>query len=90
MEISKLDFKFSTAEENFRPFFSSGFKSCTTSSSPKAIQLNKNVNINKYISMYLKDYQIEGVQFLYNAYLNNRGCILADDMGLGWLKLKSN
>jgi len=40
--------------------------------------------------MYLKDYQIEGVQFLYNAYLNNRGCILADDMGLGWLKLKSN
>lgn len=31
----------------------------------------------------LFDYQREGIQFLYNLYVSNRGGILADDMGLG-------
>ena len=31
----------------------------------------------------LFDYQREGVRFLYNLYVSNRGGILADDMGLG-------
>jgi SNF2 family DNA or RNA helicase len=47
------------------------------------ILIDKNVKINSFISSYLKDYQIEGIRFLYEAYKENRGCILADDMGLG-------
>ncbi|KFP74353.1 Putative DNA repair and recombination protein RAD26-like, partial [Apaloderma vittatum] len=35
------------------------------------------------INRYLRDYQREGVQFLYGHYANKRGCILGDDMGLG-------
>uniref|UniRef100_A0A8B9G364 ERCC excision repair 6 like 2 n=1 Tax=Amazona collaria TaxID=241587 RepID=A0A8B9G364_9PSIT len=35
------------------------------------------------INRYLRDYQREGVQFLYGHYVNKRGCILGDDMGLG-------
>ncbi|XP_069737256.1 DNA excision repair protein ERCC-6-like 2 [Phaenicophaeus curvirostris] len=35
------------------------------------------------INRYLRDYQREGVQFLYRHYANKRGCILGDDMGLG-------
>ncbi|KAM9093956.1 DNA excision repair protein ERCC-6-like 2 isoform X1 [Sarcophilus harrisii] len=35
------------------------------------------------INRYLRDYQREGVQFLYRHYSLGRGCILGDDMGLG-------
>uniref|UniRef100_A0A8C9R6U9 Excision repair cross-complementation group 6-like 2 n=1 Tax=Scleropages formosus TaxID=113540 RepID=A0A8C9R6U9_SCLFO len=35
------------------------------------------------INRYLRDYQREGVCFIYNNYVNSRGCILGDDMGLG-------
>uniref|UniRef100_A0A8D0L3E3 DNA excision repair protein ERCC-6-like 2 n=1 Tax=Sphenodon punctatus TaxID=8508 RepID=A0A8D0L3E3_SPHPU len=35
------------------------------------------------INRYLRDYQREGVQFLYGHYSRKRGCILGDDMGLG-------
>uniref|UniRef100_A0A8C8VJZ3 ERCC excision repair 6 like 2 n=1 Tax=Pelusios castaneus TaxID=367368 RepID=A0A8C8VJZ3_9SAUR len=35
------------------------------------------------INRYLRDYQREGVQFLYGHYARKRGCILGDDMGLG-------
>ncbi|KAG8595973.1 hypothetical protein GDO81_001691 [Engystomops pustulosus] len=35
------------------------------------------------INRYLRDYQREGVQFLYEHYARSRGCILGDDMGLG-------
>ncbi|KAM6169957.1 DNA excision repair protein ERCC-6-like 2 [Rhynchocyon petersi] len=35
------------------------------------------------INRYLRDYQREGVQFLYGHYNQGRGCILGDDMGLG-------
>ncbi|NXX23587.1 ER6L2 protein, partial [Podargus strigoides] len=35
------------------------------------------------INRYLRDYQREGVQFLYEHYANKRGCVLGDDMGLG-------
>lgn len=31
----------------------------------------------------LKDYQVEGVNFLLNSYCRNTNCILADEMGLG-------
>lgn len=32
---------------------------------------------------YLRDYQREGVLFMYKHYIESRGCILGDDMGLG-------
>lgn len=35
------------------------------------------------INRYLRDYQREGVRFIYNNYIRSRGCILGDDMGLG-------
>ncbi|XP_069817848.1 DNA excision repair protein ERCC-6-like 2 [Dendropsophus ebraccatus] len=35
------------------------------------------------INRYLRDYQREGVQFLYEHYARSTGCILGDDMGLG-------
>ncbi|XP_076021280.1 DNA excision repair protein ERCC-6-like 2 isoform X2 [Genypterus blacodes] len=35
------------------------------------------------INRYLRDYQREGIRFIYNNYVRTRGCILGDDMGLG-------
>ena len=35
------------------------------------------------INQYLRDYQREGAQFMYNRYSEGEGCILGDDMGLG-------
>ncbi|XP_037339055.2 DNA excision repair protein ERCC-6-like 2 isoform X1 [Pungitius pungitius] len=35
------------------------------------------------INRYLRDYQREGIRFIYNNYISSRGCILGDDMGLG-------
>ncbi|XP_061586014.1 DNA excision repair protein ERCC-6-like 2 [Cololabis saira] len=35
------------------------------------------------INRYLRDYQREGIKFVYNNYIQANGCILGDDMGLG-------
>ncbi|XP_038559899.1 DNA excision repair protein ERCC-6-like 2 isoform X2 [Micropterus salmoides] len=35
------------------------------------------------INRYLRDYQREGIRFIYNNYIRSRGCVLGDDMGLG-------
>ncbi|KAF2434838.1 hypothetical protein EJ08DRAFT_435267 [Tothia fuscella] len=35
------------------------------------------------IAQWLWDYQVEGVQFLHNLFVHNKGGILGDDMGLG-------
>ncbi|XP_056887960.1 DNA excision repair protein ERCC-6-like 2 isoform X2 [Takifugu flavidus] len=35
------------------------------------------------INRYLRNYQREGVRFIYNNYIRSSGCILGDDMGLG-------
>ncbi|XP_029295210.1 DNA excision repair protein ERCC-6-like 2 isoform X2 [Cottoperca gobio] len=35
------------------------------------------------INRYLRDYQRDGIRFIYNNYICSRGCILGDDMGLG-------
>ncbi|XP_028270875.1 DNA excision repair protein ERCC-6-like 2 [Parambassis ranga] len=35
------------------------------------------------INRYLRDYQREGIRFIYNNYIRSSGCILGDDMGLG-------
>jgi len=41
------------------------------------------VQIPATINQYLRDYQQQGVQFLYSRYSNNAGGVLCDDMGLG-------
>ncbi|XP_078575534.1 uncharacterized protein LOC144861483 isoform X2 [Branchiostoma floridae x Branchiostoma japonicum] len=41
------------------------------------------VQIPATINRYLRDYQREGVQFLYRQYERGMGAILGDDMGLG-------
>ncbi|KAK2837132.1 hypothetical protein Q5P01_014344 [Channa striata] len=35
------------------------------------------------INRYLREYQRDGIKFLYNKFIRSRGCILGDDMGLG-------
>ncbi|KAK6338682.1 hypothetical protein TWF696_009493 [Orbilia brochopaga] len=35
------------------------------------------------IAQWLRDYQIDGVRFMHNAFILNTGVILGDDMGLG-------
>lgn len=35
------------------------------------------------INQYLREYQKEGIAFLYRQYTRGEGAILADDMGLG-------
>ena len=35
------------------------------------------------INVYLRDYQREGIRFLFRQYARKQGGILADDMGLG-------
>ncbi|XP_016389500.1 DNA excision repair protein ERCC-6-like 2 [Sinocyclocheilus rhinocerous] len=41
------------------------------------------VKVPYTISRYLRDYQREGIKFIYHNYAKSRGCILGDDMGLG-------
>ena len=43
----------------------------------------KSFQIPATINQYLRDYQQEGVQFLYNRYTSETGAVLCDDMGLG-------
>lgn len=35
------------------------------------------------INRYLRDYQRDGIRFIYSSYICSKGCILGDDMGLG-------
>uniref|UniRef100_A0A667X1C9 Excision repair cross-complementation group 6-like 2 n=1 Tax=Myripristis murdjan TaxID=586833 RepID=A0A667X1C9_9TELE len=35
------------------------------------------------INRYLRDYQREGIRFIYSNYMHSRGSVLGDDMGLG-------
>lgn len=44
---------------------------------------NTGVCVPYTINRYLRDYQREGVRFLYEHYARSTGCILGDDMGLG-------
>ena len=41
------------------------------------------------INRYLREYQREGIRFLYRLYSLDLGGILADDMGLGEMLLHS-
>ncbi|CAB4015028.1 DNA excision repair ERCC-6-like 2 [Paramuricea clavata] len=41
------------------------------------------VQVPSTINQYLREYQKEGIAFLYRQYSSGKGAILADDMGLG-------
>ncbi|KAK2898693.1 hypothetical protein Q8A67_010111 [Cirrhinus molitorella] len=41
------------------------------------------VKVPYTINRYLRDYQREGIKFIYHSYAKSKGCILGDDMGLG-------
>ncbi|KAF4072241.1 hypothetical protein AMELA_G00260820 [Ameiurus melas] len=49
----------------------------------KPFVLSGTIQVPYTINRYLRDYQREGVRFIYDNYLKSRGCILGDDMGLG-------
>lgn len=66
-----------------RPQFeeSSGIKPCRPY---KDVELEYSAGtIPACIAQYLRDYQVEGVKFLHQKFVYQRGCILGDDMGLG-------
>ncbi|KAK4168096.1 switch 2 [Cladorrhinum sp. PSN259] len=59
----------------------SGIKPCRPY---KEIELEYSAGIiPPSIAQYLRDYQIEGVKFLHQRFIYQKGCILGDDMGLG-------
>lgn len=45
--------------------------------------LNPPIYVPSKLSTKLRAYQIEGVQFLFRNYSENRGVLIGDDMGLG-------
>jgi len=47
------------------------------------LKLNGEDSVPYTINRYLRDYQREGIRFIYNNYISSYGCILGDDMGLG-------
>ena len=47
------------------------------------VVFHKTVQIPATINQYLRDYQQEGVRFLYEHYISDTGAVLCDDMGLG-------
>lgn len=47
------------------------------------LQLSCEVRVPYTINRYLRDYQREGIKFIYNNYIRSTGCMLGDDMGLG-------
>ncbi|XP_046727466.1 DNA excision repair protein ERCC-6-like 2 isoform X2 [Silurus meridionalis] len=49
----------------------------------EAFVLSGSIQVPYTINRYLRDYQREGVKFIYDSYSKSRGCILGDDMGLG-------
>lgn len=47
------------------------------------LELSDEDRVPYTINRYLRDYQREGIRFIYNNYIHSTGCILGDDMGLG-------
>ncbi|XP_061673844.1 DNA excision repair protein ERCC-6-like 2 isoform X2 [Syngnathoides biaculeatus] len=65
-----------------KPLFSSGVEhsgACV----PLKLCHGSEDSVPYTINRYLRDYQREGIRFIYSNYSHSRGCILGDDMGLG-------
>ncbi|XP_067269700.1 DNA excision repair protein ERCC-6-like 2 isoform X2 [Pseudorasbora parva] len=67
--------------EDERPFFHS--TQMPPGPSEPFLLSGSDVKVPYTINRYLRDYQREGIQFIYHNYAKSRGCILGDDMGLG-------
>lgn len=50
---------------------------------PLVLDAAKAIEVPPSINCFLREYQRQGVRFLYAAYRDGRGAILGDDMGLG-------
>ncbi|TLS25690.1 hypothetical protein PpBr36_07423 [Pyricularia pennisetigena] len=80
------DLDFTDDEDNgrrreVRPQFGDRIKPCRPY---EDIELERSAGIIPApIAQYLRDYQVDGVAFLHEAFVYQRGCILGDDMGLG-------
>lgn len=90
MEMEEGDSKFTKRQdartslpqfEDERPLFHSN-QTPPGPSEPFLLSGN-DVKVPYTINRYLRDYQREGIQFIYHNYAKSRGCILGDDMGLG-------
>ena len=61
----------------------SGLKEPLVLQEENAEKGKKRVEVNPFITQYLRDYQKEGVRFLFGLYTKGIGGLLGDDMGLG-------
>ncbi|PRP85625.1 hypothetical protein PROFUN_06414 [Planoprotostelium fungivorum] len=71
------------ASEFKRNFILPSEKAAEGPQEPFVLDEDPLVQIPGSINSKLRDYQREGVKFLYSHYRNNSGAILGDDMGLG-------
>ncbi|XP_060736675.1 DNA excision repair protein ERCC-6-like 2 isoform X2 [Tachysurus vachellii] len=67
--------------EDEKPDFHTNQKVCPGPS--ETFVLSGTIQVPYTINRYLRDYQRDGVKFIYDSYLKSKGCILGDDMGLG-------
>ena len=75
------DIDFSDGEQDEKPVLDKAIK---TQRPKKDIELEASgATIPAPIAQWLRDYQVEGVQFLHERFVKQTGAILGDDMGLG-------
>ncbi|XP_051924442.1 DNA excision repair protein ERCC-6-like 2 isoform X1 [Hippocampus zosterae] len=65
-----------------KPLFSSGVEHSRACVHLKLCDESEDI-VPYTINRYLRDYQREGIRFIYSNFCHSRGCILGDDMGLG-------
>ncbi|CAO1626820.1 unnamed protein product [Sympodiomycopsis kandeliae] len=73
--------KFQHMETDLRPAFA--LKPGDDKIGPLVLDENSDIKVPASINCHLRDYQREGIQFLWEAYRQGHGAILGDDMGLG-------
>lgn len=74
------DIEFSDTNSEERPVLHPAIK---TQRVKKDIKLPTGAIIPARIAQWLRDYQIDGVQFLHERFVRQSGALLGDDMGLG-------
>ncbi|EIN05836.1 hypothetical protein PUNSTDRAFT_145742 [Punctularia strigosozonata HHB-11173 SS5] len=50
---------------------------------PLVLDAKRHISVPRYINTFLRDYQREGIRFLWTQYSQGLGALLGDDMGLG-------
>ncbi|PWA15917.1 hypothetical protein CCH79_00008920, partial [Gambusia affinis] len=76
-KLMRSGLKQSIQEKPVFPGSSTGTIFCTP------LHLRDEDRVPYTINRYLRDYQRDGIRFIYNNYMTSTGCILGDDMGLG-------